>query len=243
VSRFLGRIALVSLTVGVVSLALAYAFGGRDLARLLEHGNFVVSSCDNGDAKAGDSERRMAWSGDSIDVSLPGTVRYRAGEGSDIVVRGAPEIVRNVDVRGGHLVLTCRWHAASRDIEVALPGQTLRRVGISGAGNVEMEGLNQHELHLSISGSGDLRARGQVDQLTVRVAGSGNARLGELQAKRLKVEISGSGNVDAAPQDEANIRIAGSGNVRLLTRPNQLKTHIAGSGRVNQPQEAAEGKK
>src|SRR5437016_2429565 len=109
-SKYLARIAVVSLTVGVASLALAYAFGGRDLAHLLSRSTFLAQSCGDGAAKATDSERRLAWTGDSIDIALPATVRYRSGEGSDIVVRGAPEIIAHVELGGGRLTLNCRWH-------------------------------------------------------------------------------------------------------------------------------------
>ena len=241
-SNYLGRIAVVSLTIGVVSLGLAWMFGGRDLGQLLHRGTLFARSCGDG-GKGADTERHLPWRGNSIDIALPGTVHFRAGEGSDIVVRGAPDTIANVEVRGGRLMLDCPWTAEARNIEVTLPGQTTRHVGISGSGKLEMDNLNQRELTLSISGSGSLRAQGTVDHLRVRVSGSGDAQLGALVAKRLNVEVSGSGNVEASPQDDANIRIAGSGNVRLLTRPARLQSHVAGSGRISQPQEAAEGKK
>jgi hypothetical protein len=243
-SKYLGRIAIVSLTIGVVSLALAWAFGGRDFARLLERGTFVASSCGDDGAKTSDSERRLAWSGgDSIDIALPATVHYRSGAGSDIVVRGAPEIISHVELRGGRLTLNCRWHTASRDIEVVLPARPLQRVAISGSARVVMEGVNQPDLKLVISGSGSFTAQGAVDRLTIVISGAGKARLGELAAKQLTVEVSGSGHVEAAPTDEADIRISGSGKVNLLTRPARLNSKVSGSGRITQPPLEAQGKK
>ena len=241
-SRYLGRIAAVSLTVGVLSLTLAWAIGGRDFLHVFDRGRFLAASCS--DTKSGDTERHLAWSGDAIDIALPGTVHYRFGEGSDIVVRGAPGTIAHVEVRGGRLVLNCGWSGSAREVEVTLPGQTLRRVALSGSGKLDMDNLGQRELALTISGSGSVQARGEVRHLSVKLAGSGNAQLAELAAKRLSVDIAGSGNVEAAPQDEANIHISGSGNVRLVTRPGHMRSHIAGSGRIIQaPLEAAEGKK
>jgi hypothetical protein len=242
-SNYLGRIAAVSLTVGVASLALAYTFGGRDLARLVEHSGFAARSCGDG-AKSGESERRLAWTGDSIDIALPATVRYRGGEGSDIVVRGSPDAISHVELRGGRLTLNCRWHTSTRDIEITLPARPLQRVAISGSAKVVMERLSQPELRVAISGSGSITAQGAVDNLSIAVSGSGKARLGEVEAKRLTVEVSGSGNVEAAPKDDADIRISGSGKVHLLTRPTHLRSHVSGSGRITQPAiEAAESKK
>jgi len=243
-SNYLGRIAAVSLTIGVVSLALAYAFGGRDLTRLFHQGTYFASSCAEGGAKTADSERRLAWRGDSIDIALPATVRYRAGEGTDIVVRGAADIISHVELSGDRLSLNCRWRSSSRDVEVTLPARPLQRVGISGTAKVVMEKLSQPRLRVSISGSGSLTAQGAVDKLRVAVSGSGKANLGEVVARDLKVEISGSGSVEAAPRDEADIRISGSGNVHLLSRPTRLSSKVSGSGRVTQaPLEAADGRK
>ncbi len=243
-SKYLGRIAIVSLTIGVASLALAWAFGGRDLARLLDRGTFLAQSCGDGTAKGSDSERHLAWTGDAIDIALPAVVRYRAGEGSDIVVRGVPEAVANVELRGGRLTLNCRWHTSSRDIEVTLPGRPLSRVAISGSARVAMEKLAQPDLRVSISGSGSITGQGAVDNLALTISGAGKARLGEVAAKRLTVEVSGSGNVEASPKEDADIRISGSGKVHLLTRPDRLNSKISGSGRITQPPlEAAQGKK
>jgi hypothetical protein len=244
-SKYLGRIALVGLSVGVLSLAVAYALGGRELDGLLDRSLFVAQSCSDGTAKAGAaSERHLAWTGDAIDIALPATVRFRGGDGTDIVVRSSPDTIAHVELRGDHLALNCRGTATSRDIEVSLPGRPLRRLGISGAAKVVMEKLAQPELKVSIGGSGSITAQGAVDSLTVAVSGSGKARLGEVALKQLTVEISGSGNVEAAPTDEADIKVSGSGNVRLLTRPARLRSHVSGSGRITQlPLEAAEGKK
>ncbi len=171
-------------------------------------------------------------------------MRYRAGEGSDIVVRGAPDLIAHVELRGGHLTLNCRWHAASPDIEVVLPGRPLSRLSISGSARVAMEKLAQPDLRVSISGSGSITGQGAADTLALTISGAGKARLGEVAVKQLTVEVSGSGNVEASPSDEADIRISGSGKVHLLTRPARLNSKVSGSGRITQPPlEAAQGKK
>src|SRR6187455_2951489 len=88
--RTLGLIAIGGLGIGIASLSLAYALGGRDLHRLPFE---LASSCGDG-AKGGPSVRQLAWgNGDTIELSLPGTVTFRGGQGSDIVVKGSPDLV------------------------------------------------------------------------------------------------------------------------------------------------------
>ena len=242
--RTLRWIAGVGLGVGAISLAISYALDRSGVDRVLSHIDHNLQDC-RGHAAAGTGpERHLAWSGgDSIDIAMPATVRYRSGEGSDVVVRGAPDVISHVELRGGRLTLDCRWHAATRDIDITLPAKPLRRVSVSGSGRVVMEKIDQPELKLLISGSGSIAAQGSVGRLDVTISGAGKARLGELATKQLTVEVSGSGNVEAAPTDEADIRISGSGKVSLLTRPQRLDSKISGSGRISQPPLEAAGKK
>jgi hypothetical protein len=232
--RTLGWVAIGGLGIGVASLSLAYTLGGRDLHRL-PFDIASISSCGEV-AKGSPSVRTLAWdNGDTIELSLPGTVTFRGGQGTEVVVRGPPDLVAHVEVRGSRLTLKCRGWTAGRDLEITLPGGAFRHIRIAGSGKLVMENVNQPDLDLRISGSGAVRAQGSVDQATVKVSGSGDARLGDLAVKQLTVDISGSGKVEAAPKDSADIKISGSGDVRLLSRPANLTSKVAGSGRIIQP--------
>jgi hypothetical protein len=245
VARTLGWIAAGGLGVGVVCLSLAYALGARDVHGI-GLGTLLGQSCSDGaKADARQSERRWTWAGgDTVEVALPATVRYRGGEGSDLIARGSPDALAHIEIRGGKIVLDCHQFWRSRDIEVTLPGRAFRRISLSGSGKLIMENVNQPDLDFRISGSGTVRAQGTVDHATVSVAGSGAARLADLAMKELRAKISGSGKVEAAPKDAADIKISGSGDVRLLSRPTRLTSHVAGSGRITQASlDPVDGKK
>lgn len=234
-TRTLGWIAAIGLGVGAVSLTIAYALGGHDLERLIHRGVADAHSSDPGTVSAdGTSERHFAWDGDTIEIALGTTVRFKGGEGSDIVVRGSPNAVSRVEVRGNRLVYGGGWFGPSGHLEVTLPGHAFRRIALAGSGKLIMENVSQPELSLQISGSGDVQAKGTVNRLAVEIAGSGDARLGDLAANELEARVSGSGKIEAAPKASADVHISGSGDVRLLTHPDRLSTHISGSGRIRQ---------
>jgi hypothetical protein len=245
-AKTLGWIAVGGLSIGFVSLAIAYVLAGRDLDALLDRGSFLAHSCGDSSGKvdAKQTERRLAWAGDdTVEISLPASVRYRGGEGSEVIVRGSPDVIAHVEVRHGRITLDCHRWGRFRDIEVTLPGRAFRRIGLSGSGKLIMENVNQPDLDFRISGSGSVRAQGTVDHATISVAGSGDARLADLAMKELTAKISGSGKVEAAPKDAADIKISGSGDVRLLSRPTHLSSRVSGSGRITQSSlDAAEGK-
>jgi hypothetical protein len=231
--RGLGWVALAGFGVGAAFLSLAFAIGGRELDDLRLDLSLGASCDGGGQANDGRREKQLAWDdGDSVELSLPGTVYFRGGQGSDVTVRGPVDIVDHVEIKHGRISLYCRSRGRTRDLEVTLPGRAFRSIRIAGSGKLVMENVDQPELALAIAGSGSIRAQGKVDRATVRVAGSGDARLGELTAKQITIDISGSGTVEARPKDSADIKIAGSGDVRLLERPADLRSKISGSGRV-----------
>lgn len=232
--RNLGWIAVGGLSIGVTCLSLASAIGGDGVYGLVGRGFAFDRSCGGDDAKADPNatERRWTWDGgDKVDIALPATVHFHGGDGDEVIARGPPEILAHIEVGGGRITLDCRG-ARWRKVDIILPGRAFRHIGLSGSGTVIMENVNQPDLNLRISGSGDLQARGASDHVTVKISGSGRARLAELAMKDFTVDVSGSGNVEAAPKNAADIKVSGSGNVRLFGHPAQLRSHIAGSGRI-----------
>jgi hypothetical protein len=189
-NRTLGLVAISGLSIGVVCLSLAWAIGGRDLRTMIAEDRFGWRTCD-GDADAAGPERRLAWTGgDTIEVLTPVPLRLVAGDGSDVVMRGTPDAVAHLKLRGGK-VISCGRRSASGPVEIELPARALRHVRISGAGTVTLEKLSQRELGLAISGSGDIQAQGNVERVSADISGSGNVRLADVAMKRLKTKISG----------------------------------------------------
>src|SRR6478672_8905244 len=140
--RILGWIAAIGLGVGVVSLALAWSIGGSDLRRVVADINPNLQSCDDSKG-AGESERRLPWTGDdTVEVVTPTALRLIAGTGSEVIVRGAPQTIAHLQLRGGRLFADCRLRS-SQAIEVELPARALRHVRISGAGRVALDKLDQ----------------------------------------------------------------------------------------------------
>lgn len=234
--RNLGWVAVGGLSIGVACLSLASVIGGDGMYNLVGRGFAFDRSCTSEGAKADSSatERRWTWNGgDTIDIAVPATVHFHGGDGDEVVARGPSEVLAHIKVGDHRITLDCRgtqW----RKVDITLPGRAFRHIGLSGSGNVIMENVNQPDLTLRISGSGNLQAQGASDHVTVKISGSGRARLAELAMKEFTVNVSGSGNVEAAPKDVADIKVSGSGNVRLFSHPAQLRSHIAGSGRITQ---------
>lgn len=247
--KHIGWIALSGISIGVVSGGLAMAFGADQFGTLAKDRlgdwsrwaddrawDFDGDVCNNSRGDSTSPERHIAWDGnDNVVIALGADVIYRAGEGDDMVVRGAPEAVARVEVHNGKIGWCGRGRRDRGALEVTLPGREFRHLTVAGSGHVSMEKMAQSDINLTIAGSGTISAKGSVDRVSITIAGSGDALLGDLAMKRLDVKIAGSGNTEASPQEDADVTIMGSGDVKLLTKPTHLTTNIMGSGRVRQP--------
>lgn len=193
------------------------------------------------DADGPETEKHFVWNDDdSIEIHVPGTVRYRGGEGGDVIVRGPQKLVDAIRIHGDRIESACNhffyWKGSSdRDLVVTLPGRSFRRVGVAGSADLTMENVQQPELALAISGSGSVRAAGQGGRVTTSISGSGKADFSQLTMNQLDVQVSGSGRVDGATgnSERVKISVSGSGKVRVgELKTKQLDVHVSGSGRV-----------
>lgn len=236
----LGWIALGGFVVGFVSLGAAYAAGGKErlqdipgwfgngwIGDIVWHGRCRV------DDKAETIERRWAWNGsDAVNIAVPGSIRYKVGEGTEIVARGPAELLDRIRVEDESIGLTCNAGRTARNLEVILPGQAFREINLAGSGDLVGENINQEQLSINIAGSGSVRAVGSAEDVEVSIAGSADAKLGDLKIERLEVNIAGSGNAEAGPTEEVEVNVMGSGDLKLLSNPKKVETNIMGSGRI-----------
>jgi hypothetical protein len=231
----LAIIAVSGFAVSAVCLGGAFALGGHaignavfgtDLAGLVD-----LPRCDSmAQPVATATSRALAWegNGDRAAVALPANVHYQAGSGDQLVVKGAPEIIAHIRVKDGLVGFDCNgnFHMDKFDrIDVTLPGRrTFKNFALLGTGDVQLSGLSQPEVKLSIAGAGNIQAEGKTDDLKVDVRGSGDLKLGEV-----------------APQDSLNVDLAGSGTIYLRSEPKKIETSIHGSGHIVHPDGTSQG--
>ena len=227
-TRRLAVVAISGLGISALCLSAVTAMGADDL---LSFPGGMFDRCEPV-ADTGADMRSFTWDGgDSVEISVPATVRYQPGMGDMVIARGVPSVLAHLRVRDGNIEFDCNMRRVGR-LDITLPGVPMRRFEMNGSTQLLLDRLDQPELRIAVAGSGSIRANGRADDLRLTIAGSGNAELGALAVKRLRLEIAGSGDTEVSPQDEADIRIAGSGKVRFLVQSRNVKTSIVGSGRI-----------
>lgn len=105
-------------------------------------------------------------------------------------------------------------------------------IEISGAGDVEFEGIDGDDVTVTIDGSGDVALDGAARSVSVEIDGSGDVDLDGLEVRDAEVAISGSGDVRLHVTDTLVASIEGSGAVRHRGGAT-VQSDISGSGVVS----------
>ena len=179
-------------------------------------------------------------------VAAAGSMRVILRQGSpqrvEVEASAADQARVATDVRNGSLRIGRRqegrkmWEIERFDgpVTVYVTAPTLTAVGVSGSGDLRVEGPVQAEdILVSVSGSGSLK----MPQLTARslttsVTGSGDVTLGGTCPQH-SISVSGSGEVQAADlrTDDTTVRVSGSGDARV-NAAKTLTSRTSGSGSV-----------
>ena len=83
-----------------------------------------------------------------------------------------------------------------------------------------------------ITGSGDMKLSGNVENLEVKVSGSGDFEGYSLEAANVEVYVSGSGDAQVTANSSIKARVNGSGDVRYKGNPERNDTKVMGSGTI-----------
>jgi Putative auto-transporter adhesin, head GIN domain len=262
----LAVIAVSGFAVSVACLSGAFALGGNAVGdAVFNFGGIDLPRCGTmGNTTATATSRTLAWDSDDdrAAVAVPANTHYRAGSGDEMVIKGDPALLAHVRVRNGVVEMDCRGNfGRSSRFDVTLPGRrNFRSFALLGTGDMNLSGLSQKEVAVSLAGSGNIEvegktdkldvdlkgtgnieAKGQANELNVDVKGSGNLKMADLAVKNADVDIKGSGKVELAPQDSLNVDIKGSGSIYLHSEPRKIETSIRGSGTIVHPDGTMQG--
>jgi len=200
----------------------------------------LLTGCDNGppvsQTRAIGSFTRLEVSGDvRLDVALlnrpdPG-VKVTAG--SKAIDRIRTELVGDtlrVSTKSRGLTIGPDPLGA---VSISLGVPALIGLRVDGPADVMLSGLSAKAFELRVSGSGDVRARGRVDDLTMEVDGSADTNLRDLATQNASVRLDGSGDTELRVARSLELILEGSGDVTYHGRP-AVSSRLDGSGDVQQ---------
>ena len=245
-NRRLGRIAAVSFGISaacwLTALVVATLAGGDQRSWLTTTRTCAAMlwarKADSHDGVNANESRTvdLEWSGsDAVKVNIPARVYYQPGPTAQASVSGNSERVNHVRMRDG----TLEWDTmidcfSADDLVVRLTGPAVAAWTLNGSGALDLSGISQDALRITMHGSGTVTASGETRETSLDVAGSSSADLSKLLTQQATARIRGSAEVDLAPREDVDISISGSAIVRLHGTGARIQSRVSGSGQVKQ---------
>jgi hypothetical protein len=103
---------------------------------------------------------------------------------------------------------------------------------VSGAGDIRME-VDAPRLRADISGAGTINLKGQTKDVRLDLSGAGNAHCYELLAENTTVEITGAGDAQVYASVKLDAHVSGAGSVSYKGNAATVSQHVTGAGSVN----------
>jgi len=178
----------------------------------------VFLGCEMGNGDVISQERTLeGFSG----VKLGGVenVNIYPGESYRVVVKTDSNLMDKVltTVSGNILQISQKsgpFNPTELTVDVYMP--ELKRIALSGTGNIKVSSGSSPELNISLSGTGNIDAQNfQVQNVTINQSGTGNSKIWAVNT--LNVTLSGTGNIFYKGDPEIIKTITGTGNIKPLS--------------------------
>ena len=183
------------------------------------------------------SESRDVSGFDEVELRGVGNLSIRQTGSESLTVEAEEDVLPKIrtEVVGDRLIIGPEPNTAiqtTEPINYELTVEDLNALEVSGAGNIDAEGIGTDELAVTISGSGAVKASGEADSQEVDISGSGDYRAGDLRSEETKIDVGGSGSAIVNASDALDAKVSGAGSVEYIGDPT-VEQDLSGAGEVS----------
>lgn len=189
-------------------------------------------------------ETRQVDSFTKINFRFPGKLYLKQGSPQKVELQGDKDVLEEVEteVTGDRLTIgkegnswfSWDWDNDDR-ITVYITVPEIEGLSVSGSGDLVAEGeITGDDMDLNVSGSGSLTIELELTgDLEADVSGSGNIDV-KGKCRSFESDVSGSGRVQLAAlvREKADFGVSGSGRIQARGSASEVLATISGSGKV-----------
>jgi len=148
-------------------------------------------------------------------------------EGDDNVLTVVTSEVSNKVLR----LRNTKSYSSSEPVKFKISVPSLEGLSVTGAGNVDIKGLNNEKFEIDAEGAPTINAAGNTKIINIDRSGAGKIDTHNLHASRAVVESKGVAQIDLDVADQLDVTISGPSSVYYKGDPVVNKT-INGPGKV-----------
>lgn len=172
----------------------------------------------------------------SISLVGDGRLEIEQGDAESLDITADDNIIPllSSEVRDGELKLGVKNLASvhpTKGIQYKLKVKGLTGLSLTGDAEADIRKIATDQLKVSITGDGQVRIDGTVDNQEISIIGDGKYEGTGLNSKTAKVSITGDGKLDIAVSDKLDVKIMGDGHINYVGDPTITKS-ILGDGNI-----------
>lgn len=170
-----------------------------------------------------------------VHLNSSADVNIMVGEKQSVVVRTDDNLLKfiSTEVSNKKLIIgTNESYSTQVGVIVDITVSKLARADIRGSGEIYIQGLLGEKFIANVLGSGEIEAKGVVENVEAYIQGSGSIDFAQLTAKKGKSHVTGSGNIAIYTTKSLYAKVTGSGSIRYIGAP-IIDSKVIGSGSVS----------
>ncbi|MDQ2938639.1 MAG: DUF2807 domain-containing protein, partial [Acidobacteriota bacterium] len=154
-------------------------------------------------------------------------------QGDDNILPLISTEVSNNELR----IRSLRPYSVSEPITVKIAVPNLEGLSVSGAGTLEISGLQNEKLEIDANGAPTIRVSGETKVVDIDTNGAGTIDTHKLRATRAVVDSKGVSRVEVYAAEQLDVTVAGPSHVIYQGNPVVKQTvHGPGSVEKKEPQ-------
>ena len=119
----------------------------------------------------------------------------------------------------------------TKPIEFVIEVKNIEGLSVSGAGDIEVSGVQGKQLSVTLSGVGNVTVAGAADKLELKVSGVGHYNGEDFKTKQATVKSSGVGIAVVNASEQLDAEVSGVGSVEYIGSP-KVNESVSGIGSV-----------
>ena len=179
-------------------------------------------------------EKRNLGSFNSISTEGAFDIEVVCQKPQEVEVGGDDNILPLVSTEVSNNVLhvrNLRNYSTSEPLTLRISVLDLIAINSSGAGTIEVSGLNNDRFEIDVNGAPTIKASGETKALKIDANGAGNIDTHKLRAARVDVDSKGVSAVEVYAREQLDVTVSGPSHVTYRGNPVVNKT-VQGPGSV-----------
>ena len=183
----------------------------------------------------GMSEERHFTAFDTIDIAGAYNVAINYGSEQMFKITGDDNILPHIITRVKQRTLfiyTNRPICTANDITIKINTGLLKSLIATGAGDIEMNDVQNKSLSVRTAGAIDMKLTGRTDSLDVVLAGAGDFDAQKLKTENSRISITGAGDTILYASQSLTVQLDGAGDLTCYGNPAKVSKKISGVGDI-----------